>query len=360
MDNFSKNLLGPRGATIGAVPSSWSSGPRRPATQADVAREVGVSRTLVSFAFRNAPGVSEETRQAIFEAAKRLGYRPNRIAADLARKHASAVGLHLLDLHNEVYADVFVGVREALEGSGSRIILSVAGGAAAESADAEVGPLLEARVGVVIAATMTGSDAAVREASRLVPIVNVSRRVEGVDSVYSDDGAGARAAVEHLLALGHTRILHVSGPWAEGRHERRVAYESLMHDAGLPPRVVTAPAYSLTAGQEAGLRFLAGQDRPTAVFAHNDQLALGVREAASALGLVVPQDLSLVGYDDSRIAGLAGIDLTSVDLHARELGHEAGAAALERLRLPAAPPVDRCTQPRLVLRASTAPPLREA
>lgn len=337
--------------------TSTRPGPRRPATQADVAREVGVSRTLVSFAFRNAPGVSEETRRAILEAAKRLGYRHNAVAAQLARKRASSIGLHLLDLHNEVYADIFVGVREALEGSGARIILSVAeGGAAAESGDAEVGPLLEARVGVVIAATMTGPDAAVREASRLVPIVNVARRVEGVDSVYSDDGAGARAAVEHLLALGHTRIVHVSGPWFEGRHARRRAYEDLMHDAGLPPRVVVAPGYSLEAGQEAALRFLAAADRPTAVFAHNDQLALGVREAASALGLVVPQDLSLVGYDDSRIAGLTGIDLTSVDLHSHELGRDAGAAALERLRFPDAPPVDRCTQPRLVLRASTAPP----
>lgn len=337
------------------------SGPRRPATQADVAREVGVSRTLVSFAFRNAPGVSEETRRAILEAAERLGYRHNAVAAQLARKRATSIGLHLLDLHNEVYADVFVGVREALEASGLRIILSVSSGdPAAESADAEVGPLLEARVGVVIAATMTCSDAAVREASRLVPIVNVSRRVEGVDSVYSDDAAGARAAVEHLLALGHTHILHVSGPWAEGRHERRLAYERLMRDAGLPPRVVEAPAYSLAAGREAGLRFLAGPDRPTAVFAHNDQLALGVREAARALGLAVPQDLSLVGYDDSRIAGLSGIDLTSVDLRASELGRMAGAAALERLRFPDAPPVDRCTQPRLVLRASTAPPSGEA
>ena len=99
--------------------------PHRPATQADVAREVGVSRTLVSFAFRDAAGVSPETRQAIFDAAKRLGYRHNAAAAALASKSRTAVGLYLLDLRNEVYSDVLNGVRLALPQAGNRLILSV-------------------------------------------------------------------------------------------------------------------------------------------------------------------------------------------------------------------------------------------
>ncbi|MGT2462705.1 LacI family DNA-binding transcriptional regulator [Sinomonas atrocyanea] len=339
-----------------AAPSSPR--PPRPATQADVAREVGVSRTLVSFAFRNAPGVSEETRHAILEAARRLGYRPNRIAADLARKRAATVGLYLLDLHNEVYADIFAGVREALEGSGVRLILSVGdvrrrGGA--EPGD-EVESLLEARVGVVIAATLTGPDASLREAAAAVPLVSVARRIEGVDSIYSDDAAGARAATEHLLDLGHTRIVHLTGPRWEGHTERQRAYREAMHDAGLPPRVVAAPEFTFEAAQAAAARILEGPDRPTAVFAHNDQMALGVREAAEALGLRVPGDLSVVGYDDSRIARLAGIRLTSVDLDAHALGSAAGAAALARLADPSGPAVDRCSAPRLVVRTSTAPP----
>jgi DNA-binding LacI/PurR family transcriptional regulator len=323
-----------------------------------VAREVGVSRTLVSFAFRNAPGVSEETRHAIFEAARRLGYRPNRIAADLARKRATTIGLHLLDLHNEVYADIFAGVREALEGSGVRVILSVGdvrGRGGTDPGD-EVGSLLEARVGVVIAATLTGTDASVREAAAAVPIVSVARRIEGVDSVYSDDAAGARAATGHLLDLGHTRIVHLTGPHWEGHTERQRAYRERMHDAGLPPRVLAAPEFTFEAAQAAAARILDGPDRPTAVFAHNDQLALGVREAAADLGLRVPEDLSVVGYDDSRIARLAGIRLTSVDLDAYELGAAAGAAALARLADPSAPAVDRCSAPRLVVRTSTASP----
>ncbi|WP_077488230.1 LacI family DNA-binding transcriptional regulator [Sinomonas mesophila] len=345
--------------------------PRRPATQSDVARAVGVSRTLVSFAFRGAPGVSEETRRAILEAAKRLGYRPNVAAADLARKRASAVGLHLLDLRNEVYADIFAGVREALAPTAHRIILGVArssdgvGGRGGEHGgtggdEADLGPLIEARVGVVIAATLIDPDERVRELALDVPIVSVARRVEGVDSVYSDDAAGSRAATEHLLALGHTRIAHITGPYHEGMHARRRAFDAAMHDAGLPPRVVAAPGHSLAAGEEAARALLAGPERPTAVVAHNDQLALGVREVALGLGLRVPEDLSLTGYDDSRTAGLAGIGLTSVDLGAHALGVAAGMAALNRLAYPNAPAVDECSLPRLVVRGSTAPPGRSS
>ncbi|WP_413248579.1 LacI family DNA-binding transcriptional regulator [Sinomonas flava] len=334
-----------------------ASGRRRPVTQEDVARAVGVSRTLVSFAFRGAPGVSPETRDAILEAARRLGYRHNVLAASLASKRASAVGLYLLDLHNEVYADIFAGVSEALSEGGHRLILGVtdspsgSGRAAADS-------LIEARIGVLIAATLTDPDAYVRELTQTVPVVNVARRVCGVDSIYSDDRAGASAAVSHLLGLGHTRIAHMAGPPHEGHLERRRTYERLMVSAGLEPRVVLAQDYTQEAAERAAHALLADPERPTAVFAHNDELALGVREAAYALGLRVPQDLSLIGYDNSRLARLHGIDLTSVDLHARELGKAAGEAALQRLAQPEDPAMERRSEPHLVLRASTSAPAR--
>ena len=326
----------------------------RPVTQEDVARAVGVSRTLVSFAFRGTAGVSEETRKAILDAAKRLGYRPNAVAADLARKQASAVGLYLLDLRNEVYADIFLGVRESLGQAANRLILSVSR-TTSGIGDGSIGSLIEARVGVIIAATLIDTDEQVQELARTVALINVARHVQGVDSVYSDDRAGARMATEHLLNLGHTRIMHVSGPRHKGHEGRWRAYEATMRDAGLTPHVVFADDFTQEAAERSAATLLAHPDRPTAVFAHNDQLALGIREAAYKRGLTVPGDLSLVGYDDSRIAGIHGIDLTSVDLHALELGREAGAAALDRLANPDAPVVDRSSQPRLVVRGSTAP-----
>ena len=331
----------------------------RPATQSDVAREVGVSRTLVSFAFRGAPGVSHETKQAIFEAAKRLGYRPNAVAADLARKHRSAVGLYLLDIRNEIYADVLSGVRTALPQDSNRLILSVSRSVDGVDPGA-LESLIEARVGIIIAATLLDSDERVQEMARIVPLVSVTRPVLGVDSVYSDDLAGAKAATKHLLGLGHTRIAHLSGPVYDGHVVRRQSYEQTMRDAGLSPQTVAAEDFTPDAGQRAAAQMLDHSDRPTAIFTHNDQLALGVREAAYARGLSIPEDLSLVGYDNSRTSQLHGIDLTSVDLHAVELGRIAGTVALERLNNPDAPIADERLMPQLVVRNSTAPVRRAA
>lgn len=330
-----------------------SPGRSRPVTQEDVARAVGVSRTLVSFAFRGAPGVSAEMRQTILEAATQLGYRHNAVAADLASKRASAIGLFLLDLRNEVYTDIFQGVRDAVGEGRNRLILSVShstGGIDREPANS----LIEARVGIIIAATFLDTDARVRELAASVPVVNVARRVAGVDSVYSDDWAGAAAATEHLISLGHARVAHLTATAYEGHEERRRSYAATMHNAGFAPEVVSADSYTQQAAVRAAAVLLKRQDRPTAVFAHNDEMALGVREAAYAAGLSVPEDLSIVGYDNSRISQLHGIDLTSVDLQARELGRGAGAAALNRLAFPDAPAVDESSTPRLIVRNSTA------
>lgn len=325
----------------------------RPVTQGDVAREVGVSRALVSLAFRGAPGVSAESRRTILEAARRLGYRHNVIAADLATKTRSTIGLYLLDFRNEVYADVYRGVRDALERSGNRVVLAVSD--ADQPIDQQaVGSLIEARVGVIIAATLMLPDVEVRALAQSVPVISVARRVEGVDCVYADDEAGASAATNHLLDLGHRRIAHITGVEYEGHELRRRAYEAAMVRAGLVPQTVVAPGYSQDAAERTACAILSVADRPTAVFAHNDEMALGVREAAHSLGLHVPRDLSLVGYDDSRVARLHGIDLTSVDQHARLLGRDAGLAALTRMRRDDAPLLDARHEPDLVVRGSTA------
>jgi DNA-binding LacI/PurR family transcriptional regulator len=335
------------------VNHATSPGRSRPVTQEDVARAVGVSRTLVSFAFRGVPGVSAEMRQTILEAATHLGYRHNAVAADLASKRASAIGLFLLDLRNEVYTDIFQGVRDAVGEGRNRLILSVShstGGIDPGSVDS----LIEARVGIIIAATFLDTDARVRDLAASVPIVNVTRRVAGVDSVYSDDWAGAQAATEHLISLGHARIAHITATPYEGHLERRHSYAAAMENAGFAPEIVTADDYTQQASERAAAVLLNREDRPTAVFAHNDEMALGVREAAYAAGLSVPQDLSIVGYDNSRISKLHGIDLTSVDLQAHKLGRAAGAAALNRLASPDAPTVDDISKPRLIVRNSTA------
>lgn len=328
---------------------------RRSVTQDDIAQKVGVSRALVSLAFRGAPGVSEKSRRTILETARLLGYRHNVLAADLAAKTRSTIGLYLLDFRNEVYADVFRGVREAVQRSGKRVILAVSD--ADEPTDQQaIGSLIDARVGVIIAATLMLPDVEVCALAQSVPVVSVARKIEGVDCVYADDEVGATAATEYLIDLGHRRIAHVTGVEYEGHLLRRRAYEAAMASAGMRPQTVVAEGYSEEAAERTARGILALTDRPTAVFAHNDEMALGVREAAHSLGLRIPQDLSLIGYDNSRVARLHGIDLTSVDQHARRLGQDAGAAALARMRLANSPLRNVRHNPDLVVRGSTARP----
>jgi DNA-binding LacI/PurR family transcriptional regulator len=277
------------------------------------------------------------------------------MAADLARKHRTAVGLYLMDIRNEIYADILSGVRMALPQNVNRIILSVSRSADGIDGSA-VESLIEARVGIIIAATLLDSDEQILDLAKVVPIVSVTRPVQGVDSVYSDDEVGAREATRHLLSLGHRRVAHLAGPPHDGHLVRRQSYESTMLKAGMVPWIQTAEDFTQDAGQRVAAQLLAlgEDDRPTAIFTHNDQFALGAREAAHAAGLSIPGDLSLIGYDDSRTAKLSGIDLTSVDLHAFELGRIAGDVALERLSNPDMPTVHRKLTPNLVVRGSTA------
>lgn len=326
----------------------------RDVTMADVARAAGVSRQLVSIALRGAPGVGAETKEHILATARRLGYHRNALASRLASRSADVVGLYLQDLRNEVFADVHDGLRETIAAEGLPLVLGVGVAGSAEDRSG-LRTLIAARVGVLVAAGVVMPDAELLQLAERIPLVMVSRAVPGLDSVYSDDTLGARKATEHLLKLGHRRIAHVAAPDGDGYRGRRRAYEACMASAGLAPQVVVAN-YSRVAAAQAVGPLLDGDDAPTAVFCHNDTAALGVMDALASRGLALGEDVSLVGYDDSEAARLPAISLTSVDLHAQEMGRRAGEVAVQRLRTPGAPVVDESSRPTLVVRGSTAPP----
>lgn len=334
----------------------------------DIAREAGVSRALVSIAMRDAHGVSAATREHILEVARRLGYRHNRVAADLAGRGAGAIGVFVADLHNDLYADVFDGIREILDPSGRRIVLTV--GAADGSRDtAGLDGLLEARVGASIGLGVRLPDAELHERAGLGPLVVATRTVPGMLSASSDDVAGAHLATEHLLGLGHRRLAFLANPPGDGYLGRRRGFEQAMTDAGLAPQVhvtsydpdeVRADARKLLAGEGP-----AGEGRPSAILAHNDRAAVAVLGALADLGLRCPEDVSVVGYDGAEAAGLPGIELTTVDGRAHEVGRlaarialaqvdagDAGGEADGRTEAPSAAPI----APRLITRRTTAPP----
>lgn len=324
------------------------------ATMEDVAREAGVSRALVSIAFRGVSGVSDETREHIFAAAQRLNYQPNRIASLLASKSTNSIGIFLLDLHNDLFADVHDGIREAIAGSGKHVVLSV-GSVEGELDATALNALIQSRVGIIIAAGLLLPDEDLLKFSRSVPILSTARRVPGLDSVYSDNLSGAQAATRHLLNLGHRRVVFLANPQTDGYLERQKGFVTVMKEAGLTPEIQPS-AYSRTqAARDIG-PLLDHPDRPTAIFAHNDQSALGVLDAIAARGMRAPSDISVVGYDNTSASTPPGIALTTVDIHAQDLGRTAAEKALQRLTDPGAPTIDWASEPTLIVRGTTGPP----
>lgn len=323
-------------------------------TMADIAREAGVSLALVSMAFRDAYGVSRPTKERILATAARMGYEPNRLASRLASKADPTLGVFLLDLHNEVFADMFDGMRTAAGAAGRDMVLTV-GATAGELDRPSLDWLVRARVDVAIAAGLLLSDAELADYQRRLRLVSVARIVPGFDAVMSDNTLGARLAVQHVLELGHRRVAHLASPPTDGYLDRRTSYRDTMADAGLAPQIVTC-GYSREAAQEQAGAMLAGDDRPTAIFAHNDQTALGVMDAAYLRGIRVPEELSVVGYDNTSASKPAVIGLTTVDLHAGDLGRRAVELAVHRSGDPDGERVVELTEPTLVVRTSTGPP----
>lgn len=320
-------------------------------TMEDVAREAGVSRALVSIAFRGAPGVSEKTRDKIFAIAKNLGYVPNEIASRLASKGTDTIGVFLQDLHNDVFADVYDGIRSITEPAGLKLVLAI-GGPTPESEAQALSTLMASRVGVVIAAGLTLSDSGVQSFAKNVRLVTVARQLPGIDAVYSDNFIGAKLATEHLIESGHSNIVFLSNPQSDGYYDRQRGYQDAMIKAGLTPNIVPSHYSRPEAAQDA-LTALAHTSRPTAFFAHNDQAALGVLDALVTSGLKPGIDVAVVGYDNSTISQMPVSALTTVNIDGAELGRQAASLALARLEHPTSTPEHKVLMPQLVVRQSS-------
>jgi DNA-binding LacI/PurR family transcriptional regulator len=331
-------------------------GDGKPATIYDVAARAGVSKSLVSLVLQRSPRVSEQRRAAVLTAIQELDYRPSTAAVSLAGTRSRTVGVVLDDFRNQWFVDLLTGLREALQDQGHRLV--VADRFLNTGLDASpVEGFLSMRVEGIVIAGEPDTDLAI-PASMPVVIAGGRVSIPRADTVANDDRAGGGMAAEHLLALGHTRLGFVGASSAASK-ERRAGFEGAAAGAptaGASVAVVVLPGEPT---EEAGSRALGAllDEHPdvTAVFAANDVMALGALSELAERGLRVPEDVSVIGYDDTPVAATRYVGLTSIDDRSVEIGRGAGERLLARIADPGLAATESLVEPRLVARRTTAP-----
>ncbi|HXF38039.1 MAG TPA: LacI family DNA-binding transcriptional regulator [Actinomycetota bacterium] len=337
-------------------------GRRRP-TILDVARLAGVSKSTVSNVVRGLPSVSPETRRRVRRAIDRLGYRPNVLARDLARRRTTLIGALVSGLADPFSAALLGSLERAASVRGYGLLVA-ATEARADLERERLDDLLRYRVAGLLFLASSGDPAVARELrAQDVPAVFISCRGTAGDAVVVDDVRGGLTVATHLLALGHTRIAYVSGHAVEASTDRaRLAgLRRGLTARGLQPTAILPWRLGPDGRPEASAvariaTLLARRGGPTAVVCANDACAIDVLDLADRLGLAVPARLSVVGFDDIPLAGLARISLTTVAQPLPELARLGIGRLIDRIEgRRQGPPEVRLLEPRLVRRATTGP-----
>lgn len=320
---------------------------------ADVAQRAGVSRALVSQIFRSVPGASAATRERVFAAAAELNYSPDTSARQLRLNRTRSIGV-VFTMRHPLEVEIVEHMYPIAADRGYSLAL----GALTPTRPQQqiVDELLNFRSEALVLIAPDEDETKLRDIGRRVPAVEIGRRMEGrdFDTVRSADSDGARLAVEHLIALGHRDIAHLDGGHNPGADERRSAYRETMVAHGLGEHVNVVPGdYTEEAGIASAAALL--ESSTTAVFAGNDQSAIGLAGAVLRAGASIPGRLSIVGYDDSP-AARTFVQLTTVQQDAENLAQAAVNAVIERLDEGRVEADNLVIAPRLVVRETTGPP----
>jgi DNA-binding LacI/PurR family transcriptional regulator len=329
--------------------------PRLP-TIRDVAQRAGVSKSLVSLVLRDNGSVSQAKREAVLAAVGELGYRVNAAARSLSERRTHTVGVLLDDLRNPWFVDLLDGLNHTLSAHGLRMLMADSHLSRRTGQDL-IASFLELRVDGLVAVGTMPDPSILGAIARRMPTVVAGARDDGtseVDVVANDDAIGGRIATEHLIGLGHRAIAHIGGGGQVGELRRR-SFEETMRAHGLAGSAVIEPGdHTEEGGYRATVRLLSSPSRPTAIFGFNDITCVGVLTAAEELGLKVPRDLSVVGYDNTHIARLRHLWLTTVDSAGFDVGRQAAGCLLARIARPGAAGTLILAPPRLEIRGTTA------
>jgi LacI family transcriptional regulator len=338
--------------------------PRRRATIADVAERADVSPAAVSKVLRNAYGVSPGMKARVRQAMTDLNYRPHAAARGM-RGQTYTIGVMLPELRNPFFPDVLDGVTEQLSGTDYQVLIG-AGGGDPDSNARVTDAMIDRRMDGLILVGPLIRQRQLEDCARTVPTVVIGRhgRSASYDAVVDDDVVGAALVVDHLAELGHRRIAHIGHkdpgrgwPTTLPHNVRAEGYRQAMRQRGLEGEIdLVSTAYSERGGYLGARELLSRPVPPTAIFAGADVAAVGVLNGVAEAGLRIPEDVSVAGYDNTTIAALGPVSLTSVDQDGRLLGVNAARLLLERIQGTRQRSVLISLTPSLVPRRSTGPP----
>lgn len=329
--------------------------PTKRPTLNDLAETAGCSRALASIVMRDAPGASALTRTRIKEIAAQIGYVPDQRARHLRSGSSGLIGV-LYQVTHPFQAEIIAGLYEAAASTQYEVVLGAVTHDRGE--DDAIRPLLEARCEALILIGPEMTNAHLRRVSAEIPTVMVAREQYRlpIDTVRVDDAAGAKLAVQHLLDQGHRSIVHVSGGNSPGTKERIRGYRETMESAGCASRCVRGGTTE-SAGIAAAETIINSGDLPTAIFAFNDRCAVGIQNALWRENLRVPEDVSLVGFDDAPAAQTAVTPLTTIRQNPQLMARLSLERAINQISA-GLKPSEQVVVPELVRRASVAQPRR--
>jgi LacI family transcriptional regulator len=325
-------------------------------TSRDVARAAGVSQTTVSRVLRDSDHVRPETRDRVLAALANVGYRPNAHARAMRTGRVGAIGIVMERITNPFYPELLVALAEVLVEQNQRIVLWLAEGAAESGA---VQAIHEGTVDGIIFTTVREGSGALQEAIDMqAPFVLVNRTIEGLrcDQVASDNFEGAAAVARYFANYGRDKLAVIGGLRGVSTNDERCSgFVQGASEAGLAVRArnILMGDFTEDHGYQAFKRLMASKNPPNAIFCVNDLLAFGVLNSARALGIKVPEELWLVGYDDTTMSSWQSHDLTTVRQRLDDMARAAVELVLDRIEHPEGEPTTLRFPSRLIIRGST-------
>jgi DNA-binding LacI/PurR family transcriptional regulator len=335
------------------------SGGHRPVTATDVARRAGVSQSAVSRAFTPGASIAEDTRRKVEEAARALGYRPNAIARSLTTRRSRIIGVAAAYLQNQFYPEVLEAMSRGLRARGYQLLLLM------PEHGRHADPLLEEVMawqvdGLILASTTLSSALADQCRAAGIPVLlfNRTSRAANVSSVTGENFQGGRRIAAFLAAGGHRRFGYVAGiENSSTSRDRERGFSTWLAEHGLAVPLRAVGHYNLDAAAAAARSLLARQDRPDAIFCANDHMAVAVADVARhEFGLRIPEDLSLIGFDDTAPARWPSYSLTSFSQPLQPMVDATVAMVCEMIDNPTAPTRQEVVRGELIVRGSARMP----